>query len=180
MSLRVVCILFQKIFIRNLLPCLVSLSLAFCIPATAFADSFVEPQKPQYPFTVFPKSVTKYKSMGVKTDSVEKLYVEQKKIYVEAKKVSHLAGFASFCPAPQVKVVGKVIKTSSKVTYKIAGYCMNSLSKFKKGVKLKTKTEWKWVRTYSPYIMKMRTTQWYEYKGKAISEKTTRVYTRVM
>lgn len=153
-----------------------SMVLVLAIPLSAYADSFVEKPKEEYIFKVFPKKTTKYKSMGTKSTSVKKLYTEHKKIYAVSNGVNVAVGAMSMFLPPQVKPVGKVVVAGSAVTYLISGHCMKSLSKYlkKNGVTLKTKIEWKWVKTNAmPYEMKFKTTSWYDYKGKAISKKTS-------
>lgn len=155
-----------------------SMVLVLAIPLSAYADSFVEKPKEEYIFKVFPKKTTKYKPMGTKSTSVKKLYAEHKKIFALADTVSGYATYFGAIPVAPVQIVGAAVGAASTTVYKIAGYNKKKLSSYKAGVKLKTKTEWKWVKTSRmPYEMKVKWTQWYEYKGKVVGKKTVRTKT---
>lgn len=152
-----------------------SMVLVLAIPLSAYADSFVEKPKEEYIFKVFPKKTTKYKSMGTKSTSVKKLYAEHKKIYAVSGAVSECVSLIGYIPTAPTMAIGNAIGAASMVVYKIAGYNKKKLSQYKNGVKIKTKTEWKWIKTATmPYEMKVKWTQWYEYKGKVVSKKTVK------
>ena len=148
------------------------------VPQAAYADSQVE-TKTDYIFKLFPQKQTTYKSLGVVKKPVSRLYASHKAIYAGASRIAGIAGaLTPFIPIPELKKVGTVVTTGATVIYKIAGYCMKSLGKYKMGTRLCSEVRWKWVQTKRmPYQLSMRVYNWYEYCGKKISEKTCRTKT---